>query len=223
LPLAWFVLVTRRDARDRTLVVLSLPLFVFALFNAYLHQRIPGYVGLDAAHGIFWDVSLSWPFASLVENAERWLWAKDYPIFEVTYGSIAFYVVASLVGLRPRERMFRLLPIWILAIVLFHASLSGIVGVWDFARLVLLAWPAALLAVWRLAAPRLPSVVGLLLCGLAGVFSGWFALAQIDATVAMQTTGPVFSDLPHSIERLDDDAPRWLHLGSDPGAEPAAP
>ena len=213
LPLAYWIFVARRDFRERTILMLSVPLFAFALFNLYLDLRIPDYVGLDEAHGIFWELSVDWPFAALAANAERWLWSRDYPIFEVTYASAAFYVLAFAIAIRPGERERWVLAVWIAVLVLFHASLTGIQGVWDFARLVVLAWPAALLAVWRPLASRVPTIVTGAFCIGAAAFGIAFSLGQIEATVAMQTRGPAFQDLPAAISGIDRDEPRWLDLG----------
>ena len=157
---------------SRTLAWLSVPPLAFALFVAYLHARIPGYEGVAAAHRVFWDAQLTWPFATLVEYVERARWGTLDSAFALTCTWVGIYLLSIALGLRPSERPRWFLALWVASIVLFHVSLDGLIGAADFQRLVLLAWPAALLILWRSWGRRLPAVaVALALAGLA-VFGG---------------------------------------------------
>ncbi len=207
LPIAFGTILIRRDWSPKTIAILASPLAVFAALNVYLFLRIPDFAGISAAHRVFWITGPTWPFAALWANAERWLWPPDYPLFEVTYASLLFYLVMIPVGLRPSVRREWLLAIWVATIVLFHVSLSGILGAWDFARLVVLAWPAALLIFWRSVGTRLPGPVIGVICGVALLFSGWFANAQIQNVLAFQMEAQPF--LKEKARTLNSDEPSW--------------
>jgi hypothetical protein len=209
--LAYDVLV-RQQRRDlRTLAWLGVPPLAFGLFVAYLHLRIPSYPGLAAAHGVFWQAEVTWPFATLVEIAAPSLWGRGSFAFELTYLWVGLYLLSIAVGLRPSEAPRRFLALWVAAIVLFHASLSGIIGAWAFRRLVLLAWPAALLILWRAGGERLPrSVLAPALAALVA-FGTWLTVRDVSDVVARQAGGHPF--LVQAIARLDVDPPHWVYFG----------
>jgi hypothetical protein len=207
-PLAYDLLIRQRRRDLSTLAWLSVPPFAFALFVAYLYARIPGYPGLAEAHRVFWDTHLTWPFAALAHSFDRRLWGTMYPHFELTYAWVGIYLLSLALGLRASERQRWFLAIWVACIVLFHVSLRGLIGAADFQRLVLLAWPAALLVLWRAWGRRLPgAAVALALAGLA-VFSGRVALHGITAAVTLQTRRQPF--LAQAVGRLDSDSPHWV-------------
>jgi hypothetical protein len=202
-PLAYDLLIRQRRRDLGALAWLSVPPLCFALFVAYLYARIPGYVGMAEAHRVFWDTHLTWPFAALVRGFDRQL-----PHFEITYAWVGIYLLSLALGLRPGERPRWFLALWVASIVLFHVSLSGLIGAMDFQRLVLLAWPAALLILWRAWGRRLPKVaVAVGLAGLAA-FGGWLTLRDITAAVGLQTWRQPF--LAQAITRLNSDSPHWV-------------
>jgi hypothetical protein len=207
LPLAFGVLVLRRALSLRNLVLLSVPLAAFGVFNLYLYLRIPGFLGVMEAHSFWWDPSWTWPFAALLDAIEKWPRTGSLS-FAATYASALFYVAAFFVGLRPSERELWFLPLWVAVIVLLPASLSGIIGVQDFARLVLLAWPAALLIVWRALGPVLPRLAVVALCTGMGALGLWFASHKIGAALWLQGHGQPF--LKETLRRLDTDEPYWV-------------
>jgi hypothetical protein len=207
-PLAYDLLIRQRRRDLSTLAWLSVPPFAFALFVAYLYARIPGYPGLAEAHRVFWDTHLTWPFAALAHSFDRRLWGTMYPHFELTYAWVGIYLLSLALGLRPGERPRWFLALWVASVVLFHVSLSGLSGAADFQRLVLLAWPAALLILWRAWGRRLPDVaVAVALAGLS-IFGGWVTLRSTTGAVLIQTGRQPF--LAQAIQRLDSDSPSWL-------------
>jgi len=210
LPIAFGTLLMRRDRSPRTIAILSIPLVVFGLLNLYLYLHIPDFAGIAEAHKVFWVTGPSWPFAELWRNAARWIWPKDYPLFDVTYASVLFYVAMIPLGCRPSERRVWLLSVWVATIVLFHVSLSGILGVWDFTRLVVLAWPAALLIFWRVFGTRMHTAGAAALCLLALLFGCWFANAQLRNVLDFQTTSQPF--LERKIRTLDSNRPDWINF-----------
>jgi hypothetical protein len=222
--LAFDVLLVRRRRDLRTLALLSLPLLAFALHNLYLFVRIPGYAGMADAHRVFWDTHLTWPFQALVENAVRWLrGTAPGPNFAVTYASVAFYLASLAVGLREPEPRLRFLTVWVAAVVLFHVSLAGEWGGFDFARLAILAWPAALLLLWRgvrFPAPR------------AVATAGWTAAAALSAAITIDLLSDAVrwqrASYPWpeiSIRRLRAEEPYWFDFGARfaPPAQRQAP
>jgi len=206
-PLAYDLLVRQRRRDAPTFALLGVPVLAFALFLAYLHTRIPGYEGIAAAHGVFWNPRLTWPFAALVANVELWLAGKvELPV--LAYAWVAVYLVSLGVGLRAGERPRWFLAVWVASVVLFHVSLSGLVGAWDFQRLAMLAWPPALLILWSAWGRHLPRAAGALaLAGLA-VFGGSLTLQKVRAAVLIQSGHQPF--LGQAIQRLDSDSPNWL-------------
>jgi hypothetical protein len=207
-PLAYDLLIRQRRRDLGTLAWLVVPPLSFALFVAYLYARIPGYVGMAEAHRVFWDTHLTWPFAALVHAFDRRFWGTTLPHFELTYVWVGVYLLSLALGLRVGERPRWFLALWVASIVLFHVSLSGLAGAMDFQRLVLLAWPAALLILWRPWAGRVPGVA--LALGLAGLaaFGGWVTLRSISAALMIQTSRQPF--LARATGRLDSDAPHWV-------------
>jgi hypothetical protein len=207
-PLAYDLLIRQRRRDLSTLAWLSVPPLAFALFVAYLHIRIPGYPGLAEAHRIFWDTHITWPFAALTHGFDRRFWGTLYPHFELTYAWAGIYLLSLALGLRPAERPRWFLVLWVASIVLFHTSLSGMIGAMDFQRLVLLAWPAALLIHWRAWGRRLPeAATALALAGLLAL-NGWATLRSITAGVMLQAPRQPF--LARAIGRLNSDSPHWV-------------
>ena len=207
-PLAFGVLVLRRQRAPGHWAWLSLPLVAFGAFNLYLALRVPGFSGIWAAHRVFWEASFTWPLSLFFDPIRTWQFLAWSAAFWITYASLIFYLLAMAAGRRGAEGDLRMLPLWVGVLVLFHVSLEGQIGAWDFTRLVILAWPAALVSAWRWLEPRIrPAAAG----GLAlatGVFSVWFALGQTATAIAYQTRAQGY--LLDAIERLDDDTPRWI-------------
>ena len=210
LPFAWAVFVTQRQLGPARVAWVLSPLVGFSLIQLYLDAWVPGFVGLDQTHGLFWETGLVLPFTELILNAAPSAWPEEYRLFEVTYASVFFYLASAVVGLRRSEQALWMLPLWVGVMVGFHASLSGKLGVWDFARLVVLAWPAALLVMWRLASPRVPAAALAAVCVAALAFSFSFATDQVEKGIQLQRNMPSFAFHRDSIRRLDDDEPRWI-------------
>lgn len=210
-PLAYDLLIRQRRLDSRTLAWLSVPPLGFALFVAYLHTRIPGYPGLGEAHRVFWDTHLTWPFAALAQSAQPWLWGPNLPNFVLTYAWVGIYLVSLALGLCAPRHARGLLVLWVAIIVLFHASLSGLIGAWAFQRLVLLAWPAALLILWSAWGRRLPAAAAALALAALAVFGGWLTVRSVAGAVAMQGESQPF--LVQAIRRLDSDRPHWVYFG----------
>jgi len=201
----------RRDLR--TFALLALPLLVFAAHNFYLFVRIPGYAGMGEAHAVFWDTHLTWPFAALIENAMGWLQGTaPGPNFAVTYASVTFYLVALAVGLREREPRVRFLMVWLTAIILFHVSLAGDWGGFDFARLAILAWPAALILVWRRVRCSAPPAAAAAGWAVAGALSAAITADLLIDAVRWQRASYPWPTI--SIRRLEAEQPRWFDFGA---------
>jgi hypothetical protein len=177
-PLAFGVRVLRHQTASRRWLQLSLPIVAFALYNLYLFVRVPGFSGIWGAHQVFWEASFTWPFASFADPLGTWQFMAWTAAFWITYASLAFYLVALVLAARRSEGELRMLSLWIGVLVLFHVSLGGYIGAWDFTRLVILAWPAAWLGVWRWVAPRAPVAAVGGVAAVAAVFSVWFALGR---------------------------------------------
>ena len=210
-PLAFGVLVLRRDFRLRNFAWLAVPLLALALFQFYQYLRIPDFGGMLQEHSGLWDAHLVWPFQAFLEFGGR---------FHQTFGqqqllldaSLLFYFSAILIGLRRGSGEVGFVLVGSVAIlVLFHVSLSGRPAVSAFPRLVVLAWPAALLVHWRWLSPRLPSFAAGILAVSLGAVSLWVGTAQVAGAVVLQKLGlPYF---PRVIENLEQDSPDWLDLG----------
>jgi len=224
-PLAFDTLWVQRRRDLRTLALLSLPLLAFAAHNLYLFVRVPGYAGMGEAHRVFWDTHLTWPFQALIENAVRWMQGKaPGPNFALTYASVAVYLASLAVGLREPEPRLRFLTVWVAAILLFHVSLSGEWGGFDIARLAILAWPAALLLLWRrVRFPAAPAAAAAAGWAAAGALSAVITVDLLSDAVRWQRASYPWPVL--SIRRLADDRPRWFDFGArfEPRASPPAP
>jgi hypothetical protein len=212
LPLAVGVLVQRRDVRLRSFVLLSLPLLAFGLWNLYLSVRAPNFQGLYASHRITGEFAFTWPFLALFDYT-RWLfgWGTFAQIMGNPAGgpvvmAAAVYLLSVVVGFRRRERPLWVLPLWVLVIVLFHGSLSGLT--WDFTRLAILAWPASLLILWRWVGTRASTAVLIAICVVLAGYSFWAAARDIPGAVAFQTSRQPF--LADAIVRLSSDQPGWV-------------
>jgi hypothetical protein len=211
--LAWDWLLVRRRRDPRTFALLALPVLAFAAHNLYLFLRIPGFAGMGEAHSVFWDTHPTWPFQALVENAVRWLQgAAPGPNFALTYLSVAFYLASLAVGLFEREPRLRFLTVWLAVILLFHVSLAGEWGGFDFARLVILAWPAALILLWR-RIPLLPhpkaAAAG---WAVAGVLSTAVTTDLLSEAVRWQRASYPWPAI--SVRRLHAEQPHWFDFGA---------
>jgi len=220
------LLLTRRR-RERSewralLLLAGVPALAFAFYQGYLYWRIPDFRGVWAAHQIFWDARITWPFQALWTARNPGAWGDGNPLYPVTWGVLLVYAAAVAVGLRPAERRLWVLPICVVALVLFHASLSGIIGAWDFTRLTILAWPPAVLACWRAAERRVPALLAVAATGALAVWGTAFTARQTASAVAMQTrTQPFVTEARH---RLDADTPHWVRFSPPPerpGRHPA--
>lgn len=204
--LAFDLLVVRRQLRVRTIAWLSLPLAVFALHNAYLYWRVPGFTGIWDVHQVHWVAEWTYPFAELIR---QWSRMGESALFQrpVVYGTAGFYLIAALLGLRRSEWSHWWLALWVGAILLLHVSLSGAPGVQSFTRLAVLAWPAALLIAWRLLArpPALPVLIAT--CIAAGSFSIYVSYQQIRAAVYVQT---LTLWMKPKLQSIGSDEPRWV-------------
>jgi hypothetical protein len=221
--LAFDVLVAQRRRDPRTLVLLGVPVLVFAAHNLYLLLHIPGYAGIAEAHRVFWDTHLTWPFEPLISNAWKWLrGTAPGPNFALTYASVAFYLASLVLGVRERERRLRFLALWVAAIVLFHVSLAGEWGGFDFARLAILAWPAGLLLVWRRLAVSAPLALTAAGWALGGALSVAIAVHVLSGAVRWQRTSYPWPAI--AVRRLTEEQPRWFDFGAGfapPAASPA--
>ncbi|HVH19783.1 MAG TPA: hypothetical protein VNF72_15905 [Myxococcota bacterium] len=204
-PLALGI-VLRRPGSWRGALWFAAPAVALALWHVYLELRVPAYTSVFAEHQVFWDTHPTWPFAALIQNAFEWIWPPEYPLAAVTYATLVFYLFACAVGFRA-ERALWVLPLWVLAQVLFHVSLAGVRGAWDFSRLALLAWPAALLAVWRLAAPRVSPLAGYAIALVLLGFGVAYACRSMESGVVWQKEMQAF--LLDTATHLDEDTPRW--------------
>jgi hypothetical protein len=197
-----------RRLAKRTALWLALPLAALAGFDAYLHWRAPGFPGILRAHAFWWQPQWSVPFLGIVRHIGEY--PSALPLRELTLVSACVYVLAIAVGLRIRELAF--LAIGAAAVVALAASPADPVGARAFTRLAILAWPAALLILWRRfagAAPRTAIAAALLGLTLIGV---WFAARQTGLAVQAQARGQPY--LLDAIERLDSDEPAWIDYGA---------
>lgn len=208
IPLAYGVVVQRRGWTFRNLVILSTPIVALALLHLYLTLRIPDFPGIFATHRVFWNTSFAWPFGelatALVQGPRRGLLVP----FLITYALLAAYILSVGIGLRPSERRLWILPVWVASIVVLHASLSGPIGARAFARLTILAYPAALLIWWRWLERRLSVRAVAIVCVCACAFSIRFAAVQIRGAVRLQASRQPF--LAETIDRLESDQPFWI-------------
>ena len=215
-PLALGVLWLRGDRRFSRWVLLAIPLVCFALYNLYLTLRIPDFGGILGAHAVWWDTGWTWPFAEILTHAASLDRSAVLPTAQVTFALLLVYLAALGLGFWRRPREHWILPLWVAPILLFHVSLTGQVGAADFARLAVLAWPAALLVVWSSACrgfePRLPSRVArgaaLAISLVAAAISFTLATRQIGLAVYGQRSSQAY--LEQAMARLDDDEPHWV-------------
>lgn len=210
-PIAFGFLITRQRRDLKTLLWLAAPLLVLALLHLYLFLRVPGFQGLWAEHAVFWDAPLTWPFAKLVEYASPSGW--PLPVYWLTYGTVTVCALAIVLGLRRRERALWLLPLWVAALVVFHTSLGGPgrTSASAFSRLIVLAWPAVLLALWRPLGPRLSKPVVVVLLVLLATTSATMAARLSSGAVRVQQKEFY---IPIATQRLGDDQPHWLDFSS---------
>lgn len=209
------LLILRRRRELRTIPLLGVPLLVFALYNLYLVLRVPGSQGVWAEHAVFWAAELTWPFKSVIAAIEP-RWWRSGALYALTYLSLIFYLTALFVGLRPSQRHFWILPLWIGTLVGLHVSLEGLPGVWDLTRLVILAWPAALVVLWSFACARIPSAAAAAACVLFAVVGlSWGVVKTVNA---IEWQGRQQWFLADVVQRLDSDQPRWLVIEDPPRA-----
>ena len=212
-PLAYEALVQQRRLDVKSLALLTTPVLAFGLFVLYLHARIPDYPGIAAAHEVFWQTGPYWPFLELYRAATApEMWAQTYPHRGLTFAWLGIYLAALVIGLRPAARDARFLSVWITVVVLFHVSLRGLPGAWDFERLAILAWPAALLILWpallvRIPVPALATAAALLLA-----FNLWVQARRAEGVVPWQLQ--IYPFLRERAVRLDDDEPRWFDFAA---------
>jgi hypothetical protein len=214
LPLGVGVLVQRSEVRLRNFALPSLPLRAFGLWNLYLSARAPNFRGLHESHSIFGEFEFTWPFLALVAYIRALFgWGSFAQILMHPMGGPvvvagAVYLLSIVVGFRRRERPLWVLPLWVLVIVLFHASLSGLT--WDFPRLAILVWPASLLILWRWVGTHVPAAVLVAICVVLAGHSLWAATRDIPEAVAFQTARQPF--LAATISRLNSDEPSWINF-----------
>jgi hypothetical protein len=219
--LAFDVLLVQRRRDLRAFALLSLPLLVFAAHNLYLYLRVPGFEGMAAAHSVFWDTHLTWPFHALTENLVRWLRGEaPGPNFGITYLSVAFYLASLVAGLFEPERRLRFLAAWVAALLLFHISLAGEWGGFDIARLVILAWPAALLLLWRRVRLHAPPAAAAAGWAVAGALSAALTTSVLSEAVRWQRASYPWPAI--SVRRLHAEQPHWFDFGARyaPGRPP---
>jgi hypothetical protein len=219
--LAFDVLLVQRRRDLRAFALLSLPLLVFAAHNLYLYLRVPGFEGMAAAHSVFWDTHLTWPFHALTENLVRWLRGEaPGPNFGITYLSVAFYLASLVAGLFEPERRLRFLAAWVAALLLFHISLAGEWGGFDIARLVILAWPAALLLLWRRVRLHAPPAAAAAGWAVAGALSAALTTSLLSEAVRWQRASYPWPAI--SVRRLHAEQPHWFDFGARyaPGRPP---
>ncbi len=200
-----------RGERRRTLCWLALPLVGQALVHVYLTMRVPEFESAAHTLRLFWQPQLTWPFASFFAYGWDLNIPYDYFLSEVTLFFAVFYLVAIVVGFRPSERALWVFPMWVALNVLSHASLSGGTGVLVFTRLVILAWPAALLIVWRLVGPCLSVRMRVAAIAGCGLFATTFAVQYPALVVPWQSAflDPALSERMHT---LDHPEPRWIRF-----------
>ena len=207
--LAYGVLVQQRRVALRSFALLSVPLLGFGLLNLYLYLHIPGFGGMAAAHSVLWDTYLTWPFHAVFDNAVRW-WVAEQPVpgFALTNLTLLFSLVSVALALRGGDREDHFLGLWVGVTVLFHVCLAGEWGGYDFPRLALLAWPAALLIVWR----RLLAARPLLLRAAAILGLGVLSLvATVDIVADAARWQWASYPMPaHTVRGFRIDTPRWI-------------
>jgi hypothetical protein len=192
------------------LVPLAASAAAWALLNVYLTLSVPGFGGIWRAHDVFWPgMGFTWPLTSLAGHATKMRWSVDAAL--MVYGLLVLYLSAVAIGVaRRRDRPFLVLPICTAAILLFHLSLTGVLGVIDLPRLTILAWPFSLLILVRQIPRRFTNRAVATSCVLLGPLGWWSANRQITSAVSFQTLRYPF--VLESASTLDDDRPNWLHF-----------
>lgn len=183
----------------------------FALLNAYLYWRIPVFEGISQAHSVFWNTSVVWPFAGLIAGLGSDLWT--HPGFEITYGLLALYFVAMGAAAWTRDRMSLELGLWVLLTAGAAASFRGLLGLWDYPRLSIPAWPAALLIVARTSRhvrSRAATAIACVLIAVGASVGLWSLLAEGRGPYQSQLVR--FPWLEREMKSLDRDAPRWVNF-----------
>lgn len=204
--LAVDLLLLRRQWRVRTIAWLAVPLVFFALHNLYLYWRVPGFTGIWDVHQVHWVAEWTWPFHEFVR---QWRPMGEAALFQrpIVYGTAALYLSTALWALRPSERTHAWLAVGIGLILLMHVSLTGEPGVRSFTRLAVLAWPFALLVVWR-SLPRPPPAAAVAAVCIAGAALGLHvSSSQIRAAVYVQSLTLWMNP---KLAELSSDEPRWI-------------
>lgn len=204
LPLAWWSL--RRAPTLRSVALLAIPPAVLVAFELYLRLRVPAFEGVLRAHAFWWDVQWTLPFLGFIRHPN--VFPPGFGLREVTFGFALLYVVAVAVGLRSEAESQRRLALWAAVALLFAAAAGDSVGVTAFTRLVLPAWPAALLILWVRGGRRAPRAAVVAACVLLAVWGVWFSTRQIQLAIYGQRREQPY--LLDTIRRLDSDEPRWL-------------
>lgn len=165
------------------------------LWNAWLRWRVPGFKNVLQAHGWFWRPHLTWPFSSFL----------FYPVEPYNGWACALLVGSVFAALFTNVRGRWAWAAWVAAFAGFHLCLSDQWAVSAFARLAMLAWPAAVLLLC--AANPFPRLVPV--ACLAAL------LYVIPWTLNFMTTIVAFQDarLPVMVEireRLETEEPVWI-------------
>jgi len=212
-PLGIGVLLERRRLALGDVARFAAPPLAFALYLAYLHWRVPGFESVAESHRIFWETHFTWPFRALYRSFDATLWSQTHPTFQLTYTTLAFYlgslVLGTLGAIRAHSPARWVLVGWVAIIVGVHVSLAGVLGAWDFMRLTLLAWPAALLITALAIGRDVPRAAAAGLAVLACVASLAYARAQMTEAVKWQDLSQGWF-LPATLESLDSNEVRWL-------------
>ncbi len=207
--LAYGVLVQQRRWNARSVGLLSIPLVAFGLWNLYLTVRIPAFAGIAEAHRVFWDASLTWPFEAIISNALRWGSGEGpVPGFGLTNLMLGLYLASLFIATRSIDRKVRFLGVWVGATVGFHVCLSGEWGGFDFARLTILAWPAALLIAWSRVLSMRTLRVKAAACTLVGAVSLVATVSIVTDAVRWQWAS--YSTPAHTVRGFRIDTPRWI-------------
>jgi len=203
--LAFDVLIVQRRYDRKTLAWLSVPVLVFGLYNLYLAWRLPGFSGLLSVHQIHWNAGITIPFSAMLDYWREG--DRASPQFPVIFATAAFYTAAAVVGLRPSQKRYWWLAVWVLLFHGFHVSLSGQQGAVSFTRLALLAWPAALLILWQLRPSGFSLVASLVVCVVMGSTSIWLSERQVAVAVYFQSQRDWMEP---KLTELDSDEPNWI-------------
>jgi hypothetical protein len=113
------------------------------------------------------------------------------------------------------------LPLWVLLVAGFHLSLSSPLALRAFTRLAVLAWPAALLVVWRAAAHRLPDAAIGALCVVLGLAGTSYASRQNVEARSIQGRSQHW--IGDAQRRIGHDEPKWYRLREVPNPPSRGP